>query len=110
VAHLSWKRLSVNQKTWIFAQLMENSATEYLPVKGNPLNVKRFFRDSSGGVHVKICGIKNEAEATAAIAAGAGWRRQRGFVQGQPAGQGRRSRPFGRRHRMQDDLAGVIAL
>jgi phosphoribosylanthranilate isomerase len=71
VAHLSWKRLSVNQKTWIFAQLMENSATEYLPVKGNPLNVKRFFRDSSGGVHVKICGIKNEAEATAAIAAGA---------------------------------------
>ena len=50
---------------------MECTATEYLSVKGNPLNVKRFFRNPSGGVHVKICGIKNETEARAAIESGA---------------------------------------
>jgi phosphoribosylanthranilate isomerase len=40
-------------------------------VTANPLNVKRFFRNPLGSVHVKICGIKNETEAFAAIASGA---------------------------------------
>jgi phosphoribosylanthranilate isomerase len=35
------------------------------------LKVKRFFRDPSEGVCVKICGVRNEAEAEAAIAGGA---------------------------------------
>jgi phosphoribosylanthranilate isomerase len=50
---------------------MECTATDYLSVTGNPLNVKRFFRNPSGDVYVKICGIKNEAEARAAIVSGA---------------------------------------
>jgi phosphoribosylanthranilate isomerase len=37
----------------------------------NPLKVKRFFRDPPEGVCVKICGVRNEAEAEAAIASGA---------------------------------------
>jgi phosphoribosylanthranilate isomerase len=35
------------------------------------LKVKRFFRDPSEGVCVKICGVRNEAEAEAAIGGGA---------------------------------------
>jgi phosphoribosylanthranilate isomerase len=50
---------------------MESTATDYLSVTANPLSVKRFFRNRSGSVYVKICGIKNEAEARAAIASGA---------------------------------------
>ena len=50
---------------------MENTATEYLSPEGKPLNLKRFFRTPSNDVHVKICGIKNETEAKAAIASGA---------------------------------------
>ena len=38
---------------------------------GNPLSVKRFFRNPLKSVHVKICGIKNETEAMAAIASDA---------------------------------------
>ena len=44
------------------------------------------------------------------VAAGAGGRRSGRPVQGHPAGQGRRSRAVGRRHRLQDDVAGLIAL
>ena len=44
------------------------------------------------------------------VAAGAQGRRSGRPVQGQPAGQGRRSGAVGRRHRMQDDLAGLIAV
>jgi hypothetical protein len=29
LAHISSKRLAVNQKTWIFAQLVESIATDY---------------------------------------------------------------------------------
>jgi phosphoribosylanthranilate isomerase len=35
------------------------------------LKVKRFFKDPPEGVYVKICGVRNEAEAQAAIAGGA---------------------------------------
>jgi phosphoribosylanthranilate isomerase len=38
---------------------------------GNPLNMKRFFTNSREDLLVKICGIKNQAEAGAAIAGGA---------------------------------------
>jgi len=40
-------------------------------VTGKPLKVKRFFRNPAEEVLVKICGIKNEMEAEAAIASGA---------------------------------------
>ena len=50
---------------------MECNATDYLCVTCNPLKVKRFFRNQPEGVCVKICGIRNEAEAEAAIASGA---------------------------------------
>ena len=50
---------------------MECTATDNLSVTANPLNVKRFFRNRSGSVYVKICGIKDEAEARAAVASGA---------------------------------------
>lgn len=38
---------------------------------GNPFNSKRFFLKRSENVQVKICGVKNEADAIAAIEAGA---------------------------------------
>jgi phosphoribosylanthranilate isomerase len=50
---------------------VECNATDYLCVTCNPLKVKRFFRDPPEGVCVKICGVRNEAEAEAAIASGA---------------------------------------
>ena len=50
---------------------MECNATDNSCVTCNPLKVKRFFRDPSEGVRVKICGVRNEAEAEAAIASGA---------------------------------------
>jgi len=50
---------------------VECNATDNLCVTCNPLKVKRFFRDPSEGVRVKICGVRNEAEAEAAIASGA---------------------------------------
>jgi phosphoribosylanthranilate isomerase len=50
---------------------MECTATDYLSVTANSLNVKRFFRNPTGEVYVKICGIKSEVEARAAIASGA---------------------------------------
>jgi len=50
---------------------VECNATDYLCVTCNPLKVKRFFRDQPEGVCVKICGVRNEAEAQAAIAGGA---------------------------------------
>jgi phosphoribosylanthranilate isomerase len=40
-------------------------------VTANSLNSKRFFRKGSNHVRVKICGVKNEADALAAIEAGA---------------------------------------
>jgi phosphoribosylanthranilate isomerase len=40
-------------------------------VTANSLNLKRFFIKRSDYVQVKICGIKNEADATAAIDCGA---------------------------------------
>jgi len=40
-------------------------------VTGNSLNSKRFFLKPSEEVHVKICGVKNEVDALAAIEAGA---------------------------------------
>jgi phosphoribosylanthranilate isomerase len=40
-------------------------------VTGNSLNSKRFFLKPSGRVHIKICGLKNEVDALAAIEAGA---------------------------------------
>jgi phosphoribosylanthranilate isomerase len=50
---------------------MECTATDYLSVIGNPLNVKRFFKNPPAEVYVKICGIRSEAEARAAVASGA---------------------------------------
>jgi phosphoribosylanthranilate isomerase len=40
-------------------------------VTANSFNSKRFFKKSSDDVRVKICGIKNQSDATAAIESGA---------------------------------------
>lgn len=50
---------------------MEDTATDYRTVPANSFNAKRFFGQDTDRVYVKICGIRNEADAKAAIESGA---------------------------------------
>ena len=50
---------------------MEDTETDYRRVTANSFNTKRFFSKCEDRVYVKICGIKNEADAEAAIESGA---------------------------------------
>lgn len=50
---------------------MEITATDQLAVDVNSFSSKRFFSKSSDHVSVKICGVKNQADAIVAIECGA---------------------------------------